>query len=154
MACDGEIAPDEVSLIKTISDKDNLFGDIDINSELEKMVDEINKKGKNFLKEYLQELLSFNMTKEQELNILSVAYKMIKADKKIVYSEVKFFKIIKSIMKQISDDQIIDSIVGIEDCFLAEDNKNMDYKKYYDLYFQTEDIKPFDYNTLSCLIKQ
>ena len=41
MACDGEIAPEEVALIKTLSREKSLFGDVDIEVELRKMLEEL-----------------------------------------------------------------------------------------------------------------
>lgn len=48
MACDGEIAPEEVELVKQMAKEKHLFGDIDIEKELNELVEEINQKGKLF----------------------------------------------------------------------------------------------------------
>ena len=52
MACDGDIAPEEVQLIQDLANKDKLFGNIDIYQELDSLCQEVNVKGKIFLKEY------------------------------------------------------------------------------------------------------
>ena len=44
MSCDGDIASEEVDLIKQLSKEKNLFGDIDIDKKLGELVDEINLK--------------------------------------------------------------------------------------------------------------
>ena len=73
MACDGDIASEEVELIKKIATEKHLFGDIDIDKELKKLVEEINTQGKSFLKRYLTILAEQDMTEEEELNIADVA---------------------------------------------------------------------------------
>jgi len=45
MSCDGDIASEEVDMIKKMSKEKNLFGDIDIDKELDGLVNEINLKG-------------------------------------------------------------------------------------------------------------
>ena len=49
MSCDGDIATEEVELIKQMANEKHLFGDIEIDKELDKLVNEINIKGKVFL---------------------------------------------------------------------------------------------------------
>lgn len=53
MSCDGDIATEEVELIRQMANEKHLFGDIDIEKKLGDLVQEINLKGKRFLKEYL-----------------------------------------------------------------------------------------------------
>ena len=61
MSCDGDIASEEVELIKQMANERHLFGDIDIDKELDSLVDEINKKGKGFLKEFKEFALKGNV---------------------------------------------------------------------------------------------
>ena len=95
MACDGEIAGEELSLIKELDAKEKLFGDIEVGVELKKLKEQIDKEGNQFLKRYIGELGKSELTKEQELDLLRVAYRTILADNKVEYSEVKFFKVIR-----------------------------------------------------------
>ena len=46
MSCDGEIAKEEVSLLKELSSNDSLFGSIDINEQLEVMTKRLNRRQK------------------------------------------------------------------------------------------------------------
>jgi hypothetical protein len=48
MACDGDIDKREVVLIKTMHQEKKIFGEIDINQELENLLLEINRDGHNF----------------------------------------------------------------------------------------------------------
>lgn len=134
MACDGEIAPEEVALIKTMSREKSLFGDVDIEVELRKMLGELNSKGKLFLKQYLNNIAELEMSKEQELSILQVAVDTILSDSKIEYSEIKFFKIIRSNMKVVSDAEILEGVRGIDESFIEKDI-NVSYISLENSYF-------------------
>lgn len=139
MACDGEIAGEELSLIKELDAKEKLFGDIEVGVELKKFKEQIDKEGNQFLKRYIGELGKSELTKEQELDLLRVAYRTILADNKVEYSEVKFFKVIRSNMKKLDDEVILSGIEGIEDYFIQDDIK-AGYDVLYDSYFGNVDI--------------
>lgn len=139
MACDGEIAGEELSLIKELDAKEKLFGDIEVGVELKKLKEQIDKEGNQFLKRYIGELGKSELTKEQELDLLRVAYRTILADNKVEYSEVKFFKVIRSNMKKLDDEVILSGIEGIEDYFVQDDIK-AGYDVLYDSYFGNVDI--------------
>ena len=99
MACDGEIDKREVVLIKAMHQEKQIFGDIDINQELDNLLLEIKRDGNKFLKRYFNELTSSEFTEQDELKIIEIAIKTIEADDKVEYSEVKFFKVIRSNLK-------------------------------------------------------
>lgn len=96
MACDGDIDKREVKLIKQLHQENKTFGVIDINEELDKLLASINENGQEFLRGYFKELIAFDLTEADELKIIEIAIATIKADDKIEYSEVKFFKVIRS----------------------------------------------------------
>ena len=139
MACDGEIAGEELSLIKELDAKEKLCGDIEVGVELKKLKEQIDKEGNLFLKRYIGELGKSELTKEQELDLLRVAYRTILADNKVEYSEVKFFKVIRSNMKKLDDEVILSGIEGIEDYFIQDDIK-AGYDVLYDSYFGNVDV--------------
>ena len=143
MACDGEIAIEEVGLIKKMSNEKHLFGDdIDIEKELDVLVNEINHKGKGFLKQFLISLASATLTEEQELKVADVAVQTIRADNKIEYSELKFFKALRSNLKQVSDETLLEHIEGIDENYLARDIIS-DYFNIYEDYFNTIELPKF-----------
>ncbi len=148
MSCDGEIAAEEVDLIKQMASKKHLFGDIDINSELDKLVNEINIKGKGFLKQYLVCLAEQNLSEEQELNVANVAVQTIRSDNKIEYSEIKFFKVLRSNLKVVSDETLLGKIEGIDENYLAQDIR-ADYLQMYDDYFNTIELPKFNLSSLN-----
>ena len=70
MACDGDIASEEVELIRQIFKDNNLFEKDDVNEKLDELVKEINQEGKAFLKKYLQALAEQSLTEEEEIKVV------------------------------------------------------------------------------------
>jgi len=143
MSCDGDIATEEVYVIKQMAREKHLFGDIDIDKELDSLVSEINLKGKGFLKEYLQSLADGELTEEQELKVADVAVQTIRADDRIEYSEIKFFKVLRSNLKNVSDETLLEKIDGIDENYLAQDIRT-DYLQMYDDYFNAIELPIFE----------
>ena len=143
MSCDGDIVTEEVCVIKQMAREKHLFGDIDIDKELDNLVSEINLKGKGFLKEYLQSLADGELTEEQELKVADVAVQTIRADDRIEYSEIKFFKVLRSNLKNVSDEKLLEKIDGIDENYLAQDIR-ADYLQMYDDYFNAIELPIFE----------
>ena len=148
MSCDGDIANEEVELIRQMSKERQLFGNVDIDKELDALVKEINLKGKGFLKQYLVSLAEESLDEEQELKVADVAVQTIRADEKIEYSEIKFFKVIRSNLKIVSDETLIEKIDGIDENYLAQDIR-ADYLQMYDDYFNTIELPKFEMKTIN-----
>jgi len=142
MACDGDIATEEVQLIKDYAKSSESFGDIDIDKKLNELVNEINQNGKRFLKDYLTDVYEATLSVEQELQLLTVAVQMILADKVIEYNEIKFFKVIRSNLKVASNETILQKVEGVTEDFLAEDIK-ADYLQLFDDYFENIELPHF-----------
>ncbi len=119
MACDGDIDKRELVLIKKIHQDTKIFGEIDINQELENLLLEINRDGHKFLKNYLNDLSSSELKEQDELKLIEVAIGTIKADDKVEYSEIKFFKVIRSNLK-IENEPILAKHPDFED-YLEQD---------------------------------
>lgn len=143
MSCDGEIAAEEVDVLKQMAQNKHLFGDIDINKELDMLVLEININGKAFLKQYLLSLSELTLTEDEELKIADVAVQTIRSDNKIEYSEIKFFKVIRSNLKNVSDNKLLETIEGIDENYLAQDIKT-DYLHLYEDYFENIELPKFN----------
>lgn len=118
-ACDGEIAPEEIYLVKQLSEKEKLFENIDVESILNTYVDIINVQGKIFLKDFLCELAEASLTDEEQLKLIDLAIKMIEADNQILYSEIKFFKKIRNRLS-VSDESILAKLPNTEDYLLPD----------------------------------
>ncbi len=126
MACDGEIAKEEVSTLKKLSEEQHLFEKDDLNGVLPIIMDSLTKYGYEFVKSYLDLLGNADFSDIQALQILDVAAKTIYADNKIEYDEIKFFKSIRRNLK-VTDEQILSQVDGVEDYWLSADaqDKNM-----------------------------
>lgn len=143
MACDGNIDKRELILIKKLHQEKKYFGEIDIDQELEQLLVAINKDGLKFLKDFLTELNSGGLTEEQELKIVEVAINTIKADEKVEYSEIKFFKVIRSKLK-IDNDPILERHPDFEE-YLEQDIISSSYlARLQDDFFDTSTLPKFE----------
>ena len=124
-ACDGDIAPEELILIKDWSDKSNLFDNINVETKLNEYIESINMYGNRFIHEFLLLLEESEPSIEEQGKIIKIAIEMIEADGKILYSEVKFFKKLRSCLN-ITDVEILAILPDKED-YLLPDNKTSDY---------------------------
>ena len=119
MACDGEIAKEEINLVKQITKQSDLFADLDVEKTLNAYIAQINEQGKAFLSNYIKEVAEASLTTQEELQLVKIAIQTIEADKNIEYSEVSFFKRIRAKLN-ISDDEILAELPDKED-YLAPD---------------------------------
>ncbi|MBD5291038.1 MAG: TerB family tellurite resistance protein [Bacteroides sp.] len=140
-ACDGDIAPKEIALLKDWSDKSKLFGNVDVEAKLNEYVDSINEHGNLFIKEFLLVLASNVFTEEEQLQIIRIAIEMIVADGLTLYSEVKFFKKLRSCLS-ISDNAILNVLPDKED-YLLPDIKTSDFIFDEDIKFERISLGTF-----------
>ena len=139
MACDGDIDKRELVLIKQIHQDTKIFGEIDINQELENLLLEINRDGHKFLKSYFSELTSTELTEQDELKLIEVAINTINSDEKVEYSEIKFFKVIRSKLK-IANELILAKHPDFED-YLEQDIISESYlARLQDDFFDTNTL--------------
>lgn len=121
MACDGDIANEEVALVHDITSKQDVFDGMDVNAVINGYVASINANGALFLKQYLKELSSQELSNEEQKMIVDFALQTIFADNRIEYSEVKFFKKIRSRIS-ITDEEILANHPDVEDFLLPDIN--------------------------------
>lgn len=119
MACDGDIANEEVDLIRNYVRESSLFEGLEVERLLNEYIQKINAQGIAFLNSFIRELKNEEMLPEQELEIVSISIKMIEADNEILYSEVKFFKRIRACLN-ITDEEILKSMPDKEDYLLPD----------------------------------
>lgn len=119
MACDGDIAQEEIEMVRKAVEDTSMFDGLDVEAALDSYIAAINQNGKQFLWMYLSELSEETLTTEEELLIVEYAIKMIEADNRIEYSEVKFFKKIRSRLL-VSDEQILERHPDKEDFLLPD----------------------------------
>ena len=102
--------------------------DINVQEMLNNYVNDINKAGKQFLKAYLNDLTSVELTEKEQITLVDLAIKMIEADDQILYSEVCFFKKIRQRLT-VSDAAILSELPDCEDYLLpdiATENKDFE----------------------------
>lgn len=121
IACDGDIATEEVNLVRNLCTKDNIFHNVDLEKLINSWISEINEQGGTFLQSYLNELSSMALTETEQLQLVSLAIKAIEIDNHVEYAEVKFFKKIRSILT-ISDEAILAEHPNNEDFILPDIN--------------------------------
>jgi len=127
MACDGSIDKQEITLLKKLHNERKIFGEIDLNKSLDELLLHINEDSQKFLHSYFEELDACELSERDELKIIEIAIDTIRADDKIEYSEIKFFKIIRNKLK-IDNDSILAIHPDFEE-FLAQDIKNDIYSQ-------------------------
>jgi uncharacterized tellurite resistance protein B-like protein len=118
-ACDGEIAPEEIDLVKNLTEQQEIFNGINVEETLNKYVAEINSEGKQFLRSYLNELSDATLSESEQIKLIDLAIKMIEADNQILYSEVKFFKKIRNRLS-VEDEAILAELPNCEDYLLPD----------------------------------
>lgn len=118
-ACDGEIAPEEVSLVKQLSLNDSSFEGLDAENILNTYIEKINEQGSLFLKDYLREVANATLSDEEQVKLIELAIRMIEADNQILYSEVKFFKRIRNLLS-VSDERILEKLPNSENYLLPD----------------------------------
>lgn len=121
MACDGEIAKEEVEIVKHLCKEYDVFSDIDVKSCLNKWITAINENGTVFLKNYLNDLSNADLSTSEQLFIVDLAIRTIEADERIEYAEIKFFKKIRNQLP-ITDEEILKRHPGKEDFLLPDIN--------------------------------
>lgn len=121
IACDGDIATEEVNMVREMSSKYELFNGMDLEKYINSWIVEINKQGGIFLQKYLRDINTVELKDDEQLLLLSLAIKAIEADNRIEYEEVKFFKKIRSRLS-VSDDAILVEHPDKEDFLLPDIN--------------------------------
>lgn len=106
IACDGEIAPEEIQMVRDMSQVEDLFRSLDVEKIINGWIADINEIGAAFLQRFLKEIDSVTMSDDEQLTLVSLAFKAIEADNVIEYAEIKFFKKIRKHLS-ISDEQIL-----------------------------------------------
>lgn len=105
MACDGEIATEEISVICQMP----IFASLDPKQMLDDFVAKLKAEGHHFLHNYLNEIKMASLSEDEECKLASVAIQTIEADQAVEYNEVAFFKKIRRRLKT-SDERLLEII--------------------------------------------
>jgi len=120
MACDGDIAPEEIGLVKQLATNTKLFASLDVEKAVNNYVEAINKDGRSFFVHYLDDIVESQLTEEEQINIIELAFKTITTDNAIAYAEVSFFKKIRARLS-LTDDEILAKCTNMDSDFLLPD---------------------------------
>lgn len=133
MACDGEIDPSEVALLKKLVSNGEIFSGLNVQEKLDEYVKDINNEGRLFLNRYIEELTQAGLDDESSLRLIKLAIDTIEADERIEYSEVSFFKRLRKRLT-VSDKQILAKMPDKEDYLLPdiEDPDDYDWDMKFD----------------------
>lgn len=143
MASDGHIDNREIALIQSMCENSQLFKDFNFQEEINILVSKINTSGKEFISYYFDLLEKSILTEAEELTLIDFAIQTIKADEKIEYSEIKFFKNIRHRLK-VSDENILMAFPDIEE-FLEEDIVTESFlDKITNQYLEVADLPKFE----------
>ena len=146
MASDGEIAQEEIDTIQKLCQREEMLKKMDFQNEIKRFVEEINKQGMQFIKNYLDELEKTSLAEQENINLLNIVFEVIFADGKVEYSEVKFFRNIR-IRLSISNEVIEKSFSNTPDLdvFLAKDIvDHLSVEKVTQQYFSSIEIPQFN----------
>lgn len=96
MACDGNIAEEEINEIKSIVANEIYFMGYDFEEPLQKNIEAIKINGKNAVNQFLQEITNIDLNEHQELLLIEVLLKIFQADAKVEENELMFLHLAKS----------------------------------------------------------
>jgi uncharacterized tellurite resistance protein B-like protein len=99
MACDGDIADEEVNEIKSIVANEIYFMGYEFEEPLKRNIEYIKANGKNAINQYFQEIVVNDLNENQEILLIEVLLRIIQADAKVEESELKFLQIVKAKLK-------------------------------------------------------
>ena len=105
MACDGEIAAEEISAICQMP----IFASLEPKQMLDDFVAKLKAEGHHFLHNYLDEIKMASLSEDEECKLASVAIQTIEADQAVEYNEVAFFKKIRRRLKT-SNERLLEII--------------------------------------------
>jgi uncharacterized tellurite resistance protein B-like protein len=143
MASDGNIDKREIAIIKSMCEKSTFFKDFNFQEAINSLVMKINTRGKEFISYYFDLLDKSNLSEEEELTLIDFAIQIIKADEKIEYSEIKFFKNIRHRLK-IDNESILAVFPEIEQ-YLEEDIVTESFlDRITKQYLEAADLPKFD----------
>ena len=123
MACDGNIADQEIDLLKRMAYNDNVFEGLKIQEKINEYITAINNYGISFLNNFIDEVKNEKLDEDASLQLIKIAIDTIEADEKIEYSEISFFKKLRKCLA-INDELILAKMPDKEDYLLPDIEKN------------------------------
>lgn len=129
MACDGHIDDREIEEMKLMDKNTSFFSDIDLAEELSLLINELENIGAKVIVELFSELRNIKLNPIQELLVLEVALRIIKADDKHDDNELKFINILRAKL-EVHDETIIDRFGEVDILYTNKYSKNIVTEKH------------------------
>ena len=98
MTCDGELHQDELDSIRTLSEKSRIFADLDLNTELKRLSDELQQSTRASFRKFFSEVKVASLELSEQMQVMEVVIRVIYADGRIDENEVMYLKKIISIL--------------------------------------------------------
>lgn len=106
MACDGDIADEEVEAIRNMAAETDIFKSLEVEDLINKKIRQLNKFGELVINRFLRITSKRDFTEMQKINLLKVAIDIIFSDNEVEYNEIRFFRHLKSNIGA-SDNQVL-----------------------------------------------
>ena len=146
MVIDSKIDSREVTKIITLCKKTPYYKDFNFQEEINGLICLINKGAKEFIAYYLEMIKNASLTEKQELQLIDFAINTIKADERIKFSEVKFFKILRPLLN-VSNDKIINVFPDTGQFLVKGQLSESFLKKVTTLYLDNIELPRFEFIT-------
>ena len=141
MACDGDIAPEEVAVIEK---RPQFAGIENLKQRLSEYVEQLKTEGAAFLKRCLDDVKDASLTEKEELELASIVVETIEVDENIEYNEIAFFKKVRKRLR-VSDEKLLTVIqenpkvidqITPEDYLLPDFSDENDFSLWTDTFAQ------------------
>lgn len=98
MTCDGELHQDELDSIRSLSEKSKIFAELDLNSELKRLSEELQQSTRESFRKFFSEVQSANLELSDQMQVVEVVIRIVYADGRIDENEIMYLnKIISSL---------------------------------------------------------
>jgi uncharacterized tellurite resistance protein B-like protein len=98
MTCDGELHQDELDSIRTLSEKSKIFAELDLNSELKRLSEELQQSTRESFRKFFSEVQSANLELSDQIQVVEVVIRVVYADGRIDENEIMYLNKIISIL--------------------------------------------------------
>ena len=115
MASDGNIAPEEVRVMR------NLCGEDVTDDLINKMLADLQAAGDAYFSNFLRSVTEAALSKADALEIMRVAVDTVLADNCIEYGEVRLLRRLRERLPQLTDDEIMDNDPRVDEYWFQPD---------------------------------
>ena len=103
MTCDGELHQDEIDSIRALAEKSKIFADLDLNTELNRLSDELQESTRKSFRKFFSEVQSANLEFSEQMQVMEIVIRVVYADGRIDENEIMYLNKIISILGILPD---------------------------------------------------